>query len=175
MRYAAVGFGPCMTQALRRPATSPHHCVHCRPAAHRAVGLSARQSAMHERYPELNLFLFSPYCTARRMVSPNYPSNPPPCPRRSRASFGHDIGIRTPPEVIIGDCCRCEALPQFHGNHQCVPLPRVSMHPPTIDQCVPLPRVCAPIPCNRFTARKCHCVLADSNSRAIPTPVHRPA
>ena len=28
-------------------------------------------------------------------MSPNYPSNPPPHPRRSRASFGHDIGIRT--------------------------------------------------------------------------------
>ena len=38
---------------------------------------------------------FSPYCAARPTVSPNYPSNPPPHPRRSRASFGHDIGIRT--------------------------------------------------------------------------------
>ena len=38
---------------------------------------------------------FSPHCAARPAVSPNYPSNPPPHPRRSRAPFGHAIGIRT--------------------------------------------------------------------------------
>ena len=83
---------------------------------------------------------FSPYCAARPTVSPNYPSNPPPHPRRSRASFGHDIlASEPPPEVIIVLVTSFQRLrstsgvpkaprPQLYGRRTQEPLPGAQNH-----------------------------------------------